>query len=79
MAPNFCAQKRVAAHSMCTTSPAKHAITNPLSASTSFRANSKVGFVMSFNTDKCVALRLHLQQAKNSNPHYELNGNFLDA
>ncbi len=32
---------------------------------------------MIFNTDKCVILRLHPQQAKDSNPQYRLNGERL--
>ncbi len=32
---------------------------------------------MRFNTDKCVGLRLHPQQAKDSNPQYLLNGKRL--
>ncbi len=33
--------------------------------------------LMSFNTDKCVVLRLHPQQAKNTYPQYQLNGKLL--
>ncbi len=33
--------------------------------------------LMSFNTDKCFVLRLHPQQAKDSNPQYQLNGERL--
>ncbi len=29
---------------------------------------------MSFNTDKCVVLRLHPRQARNNNVQYQLNG-----
>ncbi len=32
---------------------------------------------MSFNTDKCVVLRLHPQQAEDSNPQYQLIGEHL--
>ncbi len=32
---------------------------------------------MSFNTAKCVVLRLHYQHAKNNNPQYQLNGKLL--
>ncbi len=32
---------------------------------------------MCFNTDKCGGLRLHPQQAKDSNPQYQLNGKRL--
>ncbi len=32
---------------------------------------------MSFDTDKCVVLRLHPQQEKNNNPQYQLNGKRL--
>ncbi len=32
---------------------------------------------MSFNTDKCVVLALHPQQAKEKNPQYQLNGQRL--
>ncbi len=32
---------------------------------------------MSFNTDKCVVISLHPQQAKDSNPRYQLNGERL--
>ncbi len=35
------------------------------------------GALMSFNADKCVALRLHPQQAKNNNSHNQLNGQVL--
>ncbi len=33
--------------------------------------------LMSFNTDRCVALRLHPQQTKDSNLQYQLNGERL--
>ncbi len=33
--------------------------------------------LMSFNTDKCVVVRLHPQQAKDNNPQYQLNGELL--
>ncbi len=32
------------------------------------------GGLMSFNTDKCVVLRLHPRQARENNVHYQLNG-----
>ncbi len=32
---------------------------------------------MSFNTNKCVVLRLHPQQAKDKNAQYQLNGKRL--
>ncbi len=32
---------------------------------------------MSLNTDKCVVLRLHPEQAKTNNPQYQLNGELL--
>ncbi len=35
------------------------------------------GGLMSFNTDTCVVLRLHPQQAKGNNPQYQLNGELL--
>ncbi len=35
------------------------------------------GALMSFNTNKCVVLRLHPQHAKNNNPQYQLNGKLL--
>ncbi len=35
------------------------------------------GTLMSLNTHKCVVLRLHPQQAKDRNPHYQLNGERL--
>ncbi len=37
------------------------------------------GALMSFNTDKCVILRLHPQQAKDNNPQYQLNGELLSC
>ncbi len=35
------------------------------------------GALLSVNTDKCVVLRLHPQQAKNNSPQYQLNGKLL--
>ncbi len=35
------------------------------------------GALMSLNTDKCVVLRLHPQQAKNNSPQYQQNGKLL--
>ncbi len=32
---------------------------------------------MSFNTDKCVVLRLHPRQARDNNVQYQLNGEHL--
>ncbi len=32
------------------------------------------GALMSFNTDKCVVVRLHLRQARDNYIHYQLNG-----
>ncbi len=35
------------------------------------------GTIMSFNTDKCVVLRLHHRQARDNNVQYQLNGEHL--
>ncbi len=40
-------------------------------------SNWSQGALMSFNTDTCVVLRLHPQQAKDNNPQYQLNGERL--
>ncbi len=39
-----------------------------------YLSNLSQGALMSFNTDKCVVLRLHSRQAKGNNVQYQLNG-----